>query len=131
MLHSYDPSIIVTDHIARVVLFSRYLHKHVSAINMRPTDTSYVKCILSLYSQILIGIIAGCILCVILTVTDAVPNDPKLRSFMTRTDARSDVLQKASWFNFPYPGSIFTSAVRKHRELLSSPRRERGHWHGL
>lgn len=53
---------------------------------------------------ILIGILAGCILCLILTVTDAVPYDPKHRSFMARTDARSDVLQKASWFNFPYPG---------------------------
>lgn len=55
---------------------------------------------------VLLGIIAGCILCVILTVTDAVPYDPKNRSFMTRTDARSDVLHKASWFNFPYPGQF-------------------------
>ena len=56
--------------------------------------------------QVLIGIIAGCVLCAVLTATNVIPYDPSLRSFRTRTDARAEVLYQARWFTFPYPGIV-------------------------
>ncbi|KAK3610441.1 hypothetical protein CHS0354_016618 [Potamilus streckersoni] len=55
---------------------------------------------------ILIGVIVGWILCLILTATNFIPYDPDRSSFFTRTDSRSDVIEKANWFYFPYPGQF-------------------------
>ncbi|XP_063962326.1 solute carrier family 23 member 1-like [Lytechinus pictus] len=46
----------------------------------------------------------GWILCYILTVTDAIPNDPNSPSFLARTDAYGDGVARTQWFYFPYPG---------------------------
>ncbi|XP_053407237.1 solute carrier family 23 member 1-like isoform X1 [Mercenaria mercenaria] len=55
---------------------------------------------------ILIGIIVGTIACAIITTYDLVPDDPNSPRYRTRTDARIDVLEKAEWFYFPYPGQF-------------------------
>ena len=49
----------------------------------------------------------GTIVCAIFTAKDVVPYDECNPHFRTRTDARLDVLEKSSWFYFPYPG-IYT-----------------------
>ena len=43
-------------------------------------------------------------MCGLLTVTNAIPDDPDHWAYLTRTDVRSDVLSEASWFRLPYPG---------------------------
>ncbi|XP_060600202.1 solute carrier family 23 member 1-like isoform X2 [Ruditapes philippinarum] len=55
---------------------------------------------------ILIGMIVGTIACGIITAYDLVPNDPNNPRYHTRTDSRIDVLDKAEWFYFPYPGQF-------------------------
>ncbi|KAL4231675.1 hypothetical protein ACF0H5_009254 [Mactra antiquata] len=55
---------------------------------------------------ILIGMLAGTITCAIITALDIVPFDENHPQFRTRTDARLDVLDKAKWFYFPYPGQF-------------------------
>ncbi|KAK2172431.1 hypothetical protein NP493_959g00057 [Ridgeia piscesae] len=44
------------------------------------------------------------LLCYILTVTDVFPNDPKSSSYMSRTDAKLDIIYKSRWLYIPYPG---------------------------
>lgn len=51
----------------------------------------------------------GTIICGIFTAKDVVPYDPNSPYFRTRTDARVDVLEKADWFYFPYPGLYLCS----------------------
>lgn len=55
---------------------------------------------------ILIGMVVGIILCGFFTAYDVIPNNPEHPQFRTRTDARIDVIGKAQWFYFPYPGQF-------------------------
>ncbi|XP_052771950.1 solute carrier family 23 member 2-like isoform X3 [Mya arenaria] len=55
---------------------------------------------------ILIGMFVGTVVCAIFTAKDVIPFDECNPHFRTRTDARIDVLEKASWFYFPYPGQF-------------------------
>lgn len=45
-------------------------------------------------------------ICAIFTLTNVFPNDPNHWTYGARTDTKSDVLIKASWFRFPYPGEL-------------------------
>ena len=49
------------------------------------------------------AIVLAWLLCAILTVTGAVPNDPSGWSYNARTDVKIGVLHDAAWFRFPYP----------------------------
>ena len=42
--------------------------------------------------------------CGVLTATDAIPDDPDHWAYLARTDVKNDVIRKADWFRFPYPG---------------------------
>ena len=46
------------------------------------------------------------LICVILTVTDALPDNEKEWGYKARTDTNADVLYKSKWFRFPYPGEL-------------------------
>jgi nucleobase transporter 1/2 len=52
---------------------------------------------------VILAIAVSWIVCGILTVSDAIPNDPNHWGYKTRTDTKTDVLRKASWFRVPYP----------------------------
>lgn len=49
------------------------------------------------------GMVTSWIVCAILTVTDAVPDDASHWSYYARTDVKIKVLQEANWFRIPYP----------------------------
>ncbi|KAJ8316860.1 hypothetical protein KUTeg_004764 [Tegillarca granosa] len=55
---------------------------------------------------ILIALIVGWLLCLILTVSGALSNDPGNKDFQSRTDSKLEVISKATWFYFPYPGQF-------------------------
>ena len=55
--------------------------------------------------QVILAILTAWAICAILTGTDAFKNDPDSVGYGARTDRRLDVLSKASWFRFPYPGT--------------------------
>ncbi|KAA8583371.1 hypothetical protein FQN60_015917 [Etheostoma spectabile] len=53
---------------------------------------------------ILLGISVSWLVCHLLTIYDVLPSDPAQYGHLARTDVKGDVLNKASWFTFPYPG---------------------------
>jgi len=53
--------------------------------------------------QIIIAIALSWLVCYILTLTDAVPDDPNHWAYKSRTDIRREALEKAAWFQVPYP----------------------------
>lgn len=53
------------------------------------------------------GILAGWILCIILTAAGVFPDDPNAVGFRARSDVRLDALQQAAWFYVPYPGTQY------------------------
>ncbi|XP_048244534.1 solute carrier family 23 member 1-like [Haliotis rufescens] len=92
--------------VALIAVFSQYLR------NVRVPWAAYSRrdgCsrtslpIFNLF-PVLLAIVSAWVLCVILTVTGALPDDPKGWGYQARTDTRTEVLHKAKWFRFPYPG---------------------------
>ena len=51
-------------------------------------------------------------ICYILTLTNAIPDDPDHWAYRGRTDIQSDVLKEADWFRVPYPGKHLLSYMR-------------------
>ncbi|ELT93132.1 hypothetical protein CAPTEDRAFT_107736, partial [Capitella teleta] len=91
--------------IALVILFSQYLRSVkipcISIENKGCGSTSYP--LFQLFPVILAILITWAV-CHILTVTDAIPDDDQYWGYAARTDIKTDVLAKADWFRFPYPG---------------------------
>lgn len=52
----------------------------------------------------MIAIAFGWILCLILTLTGKLPNDPSSPAYRARTDAGSKSIVNSNWIFFPYPG---------------------------
>nr|XP_060489192.1 solute carrier family 23 member 1-like isoform X1 [Panthera onca] len=89
-----------------IVLFSQYL-KNV-AVPM-PIYRGQKKCRVSKFYlfQVFPVLLALCIswlLCFVLTVTNTLPMAPTAYGHLARTDTKGDVLSRAPWFRFPYPG---------------------------
>lgn len=61
---------------------------------------------LSSFTQILISVGLSWFLCFVLTATGVFTDDPNGWGYGARTDIKTDVLTKTSWFRFPYPGII-------------------------
>ena len=53
--------------------------------------------------QVILSIVISWILCLVLTVTDTIPNNSTHPNYMSRTDVRLYVVDKAPWFYWPYP----------------------------
>nr|XP_057942830.1 xan_ur_permease domain-containing protein isoform X2 [Doryrhamphus excisus] len=53
---------------------------------------------------VLLGIALSWLLCYILTTFNALPSDPGRYGYLARTDIKGDVVGKAPWILFPYPG---------------------------
>ncbi|KAH0616791.1 hypothetical protein JD844_028184 [Phrynosoma platyrhinos] len=89
-----------------IVLFSQYLK------NVPVPVPSYEKSKKFHFSKIylfqifpvLFGLILTWIICLILTITNVFPTDSSAYGYSARTDSKGDVLSKAPWFRFPYPG---------------------------
>lgn len=45
------------------------------------------------------------LLCFVLTVTNTLPTAPTAYGHLARTDTKGNVLSRAPWFRFPYPGN--------------------------
>ncbi|XP_046566148.1 solute carrier family 23 member 1-like [Haliotis rubra] len=92
--------------IALIALFSQYLRnvRVPCATYSRQDGCSRTSLQLFNLFPVLLAIVSAWVICVILTVTGALPDDPKGWGYQARTDIRTDVLYKASWFRFPYPG---------------------------
>nr|XP_002124192.1 solute carrier family 23 member 1 [Ciona intestinalis] len=53
---------------------------------------------------VLFALVLAWLLCLILTECNALPSDPDNPAYKARTDIKLNVLYKAPWFRFPYPG---------------------------
>lgn len=54
--------------------------------------------------QVLLGITLSWLICYILTIYNVLPSDPVQYGYLARTDVKGDVIGRAPWFRFPYPG---------------------------
>ncbi|ELU06995.1 hypothetical protein CAPTEDRAFT_185781 [Capitella teleta] len=93
--------------IALITLFSQYCRN----INIPCCIIQNKSCGCSPYPffklfPVILAIIIAWSVCAILTVTNAIPNDNHHWGYTARTDIKVDVLKKASWFRFPYPGVL-------------------------
>jgi len=70
--------------------------------------------------QVILAIIIGWLLCAILTVSDAIPNDDKHWSYRARTDVKIRVLSEANWFRFPYPCKSIVFGDRRRPVRMES-----------
>ncbi|XP_053109866.1 solute carrier family 23 member 1-like [Hemicordylus capensis] len=89
-----------------IVLFSQYL-KNVPVplpAYQKSRKCHFSKVYLFQIFPVLFGLSISWILCLVLTVTNVFPSDPKAYGYLARTDSKGDVVSKAPWFRFPYPG---------------------------
>ncbi|XP_076589466.1 xan_ur_permease domain-containing protein [Chaetodon auriga] len=73
-------------------MYSKDKHLHISRV--------YVFQIL----PVLLGITLSWLICYILTIYNVLPTDPEKYGYMARTDLKGDIMNRAPWFTFPYPG---------------------------
>ena len=62
-------------------------------------------------SQVLLAMLISWGVCALLTMGDVLPTDPGAWGSAARTDRDIDVLEKAKWFRFPYPGKEGVNCV--------------------
>ncbi|XP_047452205.1 xan_ur_permease domain-containing protein [Mugil cephalus] len=91
---------------ALIILFSQYL-RHItlpfptySKEKKLHTTRVYVFQIL----PVLLGITLSWLICYILTSYNILPSEPEEYGYLARTDLKGDVIGRAPWFTFPYPG---------------------------
>ncbi|KAI7802437.1 xan_ur_permease domain-containing protein isoform X1 [Triplophysa rosa] len=89
-----------------IVIFSQYL-RHIaipfptySKAKKFHTTKMYIFQIL----PVLFGITLSWLICYILTIYNVLPSDPVQYGYLARTDVKGDVIGRAPWFRFPYPG---------------------------
>ncbi|XP_076435205.1 solute carrier family 23 member 2-like [Babylonia areolata] len=88
-----------------VVLFSLVLGRHRQPVPLCDVNRGcYVTRfpVLQLFS-IIVAMAISWVTCLVLTVSDVIPNNSTSSSFLSRTDTRLHVLHEAPWFSFPYP----------------------------
>ncbi|XP_059178848.1 solute carrier family 23 member 1-like [Physella acuta] len=82
-----------------VALFSQYLRN--IAI---PLPCLKIKLKIFALFPVLLAIVISWIICVILTETNVLTNEPEKWGYKARTDIRVKALSDSDWFRFPYPG---------------------------
>ncbi|XP_048774671.1 solute carrier family 23 member 1-like isoform X4 [Ostrea edulis] len=88
-----------------IALFSQYLRNisiPVCKITRKDGCSVYKLPIFKLF-PILLALLTAWMICAILTATGALP-EKEGWGYAARTDVNADVLKKALWFRFPYPG---------------------------
>uniref|UniRef100_A0A8C1QG09 Zgc:110789 n=1 Tax=Cyprinus carpio TaxID=7962 RepID=A0A8C1QG09_CYPCA len=56
------------------------------------------------FLPVLLGITLSWLICYLLTIYNVLPSDPDKYGYLARTDIKGDVMGRAPWFRFPYPG---------------------------
>ncbi|XP_031420402.1 xan_ur_permease domain-containing protein isoform X2 [Clupea harengus] len=89
-----------------IILFSQYL-RHIAVpfptynkTKKFHTTKMYIFQIL----PVLLGITLSWFICFVLTISNVLPSDPSQYGHLARTDIKGDVIGRAPWFTFPYPG---------------------------
>ncbi|KAK7110636.1 solute carrier family 23 member 1-like [Littorina saxatilis] len=93
-----------------IVVFSQCLHKvSVPLPTVSITRKHGCQCsakhlpIFGLF-PVLLAMALSWLLCLVLTLTNALPDDPDHWAYNARTDTRSAAITNAPWFRVPYPG---------------------------
>ena len=55
---------------------------------------------------VIIAVAISWLICLILTLTNVLPDDPDAWGYYARTDTKIDVLKESKWIRVPYPGII-------------------------
>ncbi|XP_062620724.1 solute carrier family 23 member 2-like [Saccostrea cucullata] len=95
-----------------IALFSQYMRNlsiPVCKVTRKDGCSIYRLPIFKLF-PILFALLTAWIICAILTAADALPEKGKW-GYAARTDVNTEVLDKALWFRFPYPGQWGTPTV--------------------
>uniref|UniRef100_A0A8C6WRB5 Solute carrier family 23 member 1 n=1 Tax=Neogobius melanostomus TaxID=47308 RepID=A0A8C6WRB5_9GOBI len=92
-----------------IVLFSQYLCRvpllvpSYNKVQKLHVSKIYIFQIM----PILLGITVSWLVCYLLTIYNVLPSDPDRYGYMARTDVKGDVIGRAAWLSFPYPGKGF------------------------
>ncbi|XP_073477891.1 solute carrier family 23 member 1-like [Aquarana catesbeiana] len=90
-----------------IVLFSQYLRNIPVPIPYYSKSNGkwqYSRAYIFQIFPVLFGITISWLICYILTITNVFPSSPKTYGYLARTDVKGNVLARAPWFRFPYPG---------------------------
>ncbi|XP_073506309.1 solute carrier family 23 member 1-like isoform X2 [Phyllobates terribilis] len=90
-----------------IILFSQYLRNIPLLIPYYSKSNrkwQYSRTYIFQIFPVLLGISISWLICYILTVTNVFPTKPETYGYFARTDVKGDVLSRAPWFRFPYPG---------------------------
>lgn len=102
---------------ALIAIFSQYMRKiKIPCCTVKKGNCMTMKLPIFSLFPVLLAMIVSWIVCLILTVAGALPEDDKAWGYKARTDINSEVLYKSEWFRFPYPGqwglpTVSTAAV--------------------
>ncbi|XP_033758568.1 solute carrier family 23 member 2-like isoform X1 [Pecten maximus] len=90
------------------IILSLYLANRKTVIPMWSRKKSWhlIRYPLHTVFALLIAMAVGWAMCAILTEAGAFSMDRDHKDFYSRTDARTDIIHKSSWFNMPYPGQF-------------------------
>ncbi|OWF55077.1 solute carrier family 23 member 1-like [Mizuhopecten yessoensis] len=93
---------------AIAIILSLYLAKMKTPLPMWSRKKSWhvIRYPLHQVFAILIALVVGWVMCAVLTTAGMFSMDRDHKDFYSRTDARTDIVQRASWFHFPYPGQF-------------------------
>ncbi|KAM3603143.1 uncharacterized protein V6R79_017231 [Siganus canaliculatus] len=96
-----------------IILFSQYLRFIPIPIPSYNKSKKFHTSKFNIFQvmPILLGISISWLICHLLTIYDALPTNPDHYGHQARTDVRGDVVNRASWFTFPYPGQWGRPAV--------------------
>ncbi|KAM4035921.1 solute carrier family 23 member 1-like isoform 2-T2 [Anomaloglossus baeobatrachus] len=90
-----------------IILFSQYLRNIPLLIPYYSKSSrkwQYSRTYVFQIFPVLLGISISWLICYILTITNVFPSKPETYGYFARTDVKGDVLARAPWFRFPYPG---------------------------
>ncbi|XP_069619275.1 solute carrier family 23 member 1-like isoform X2 [Ranitomeya imitator] len=97
-----------------IILFSQYLRNIPLLIPYYSKSNrkwQYSRTYVFQIFPVLLGISISWLICYILTITNVFPTKPETYGYFARTDVKGDVLFRAPWFRFPYPGQWGTPTV--------------------
>ena len=61
--------------------------------------------VITSFLKVILAILLSWLFAYLLTRFDVFPDSPSVYGYLARTDIRASVIQDASWFKFPYPGT--------------------------
>uniref|UniRef100_A0A9J7YHR4 Solute carrier family 23 member 4 n=1 Tax=Cyprinus carpio carpio TaxID=630221 RepID=A0A9J7YHR4_CYPCA len=89
-----------------IVIFSQYL-RHIAIpfpTYSKAKKFHTTRIYIFQFLPVLLGITLSWLICYLLTIYNVLPSDPDKYGYLARTDIKGDVMGRAPWFRFPYPG---------------------------